>query len=147
MNHPIKSEIYKSTDCMEDLPYNDINSLINKLMDPDGFVRMQAREVLGCLGIPAIPALINALPDANSKFRWEVIKVLECIQNPTAIPILVEQLKDDSAGIRWATSNALVGMHREALPAIFSALVHDFDCIGYLRVRTTSYMCLRMMAN
>jgi hypothetical protein len=66
MNRPIKSEIYKTTDCMEKSPYNDLNSLINKLSDPDGFVRMQAREVLCCLGTPAISALIMTLPDSNS---------------------------------------------------------------------------------
>jgi hypothetical protein len=47
------------------------------------------------------------------------------------IPILVEQLKDDNAGIRWAASTALVGLRREGLSAIFTALVHDFDSIGF----------------
>jgi hypothetical protein len=42
----------------------------------------------------------------------------------------VKQLKDDNPGIRWAASNALIGMQHEALPAIFTALVRDFDCIG-----------------
>jgi HEAT repeat protein len=147
VNRPIKSEIYKTPDCMENFPYIDLNSLINKLMDLDGFVRMRAPEVLCCLGTPAIPALIKTLPDANSKLRWEVIKVLECIQDPTSISILVEQLKDDNAGIRRAASNALVGMQREALPAILAHSCVISIASGYVRVSTTFCMCLRMMAN
>ena len=130
MNNPVVSEIYKITDCTEDLPSNHIPSLIKQLSDPDGFIRSQARQVFCCIGVPAVPELINTLLNASPQLRWEVIKVLECIQDPAAIPILVEQLKDDHAGIRWAASNALVGMQRQALPAIFAALVHDFDSIG-----------------
>jgi HEAT repeat protein len=91
---------------------------------------MQGREVLCCIGTPAIPELIKTLSNANSQLRWEVIKVLECIQDPTTNPILVEQLKDDHAGIRWVASNALVGLQREVLPAILKALVGVFDSIG-----------------
>ncbi len=130
MNNPVVSEIYRITDCTEDLLYTNIPSLIKQLSNPDGFIRSQARQVFCCIGAPAIPELIKTVSNANSQLRWEVIKVLECIQDPTAIPILVEQLKDDHAGIRWAASNALVGMQRQVLPAIFAALVHDFDLIG-----------------
>lgn len=130
MNNPVVSEIYKTTDCTEDLLYTDIPSLIKQLSNPDGFIRSQARQVFCCIGASVIPELINTVSNANQELRLEVIKVLECIQDPASIHILVEQLKDDHAGIRWAASNALVGMQRQALPAIFAALVHDFDSIG-----------------
>lgn len=129
MNNPVISEIYKITDCTENLPYKDIPSLIAQLSNSDGSVRGKSREALRCIGAPAIPMLIKTLSNASTQLRWEVIKVLECIQDPAAIPVLVEQLKDDHAGVRWAASNALVGLHREALPAIFAALVHDFDSL------------------
>ena len=90
----------------------------------------QARQVFCCIGAPVVPDLINTVSNANPQLRWEVIKVLECLQDPTAIPILVEQLKDDHAGVRWAASNALIGLQRAALPVILNALVSDFDSIG-----------------
>ncbi len=130
MNNPVVSEIYKITDCIEDLLYTDIPSLIKQLGNSDGFIRSQARQVFCCIGASAIPELIKTVSIANPQLRWEVIKVLECLQDPTAIPTLVEQLEDDHAGTRWAASNALVGMQRRALPAIFAALVQDFDSIG-----------------
>ena len=130
MNTPIISQINKITDCTHDLPYSDIPSLIKQMSDTDGFMRMQAREALCCIGTQAIPELIKILSNANPQLRWEVIRVLECIQDPAAIPILVEQLKDDHAGVRWAASNALIGLQRAALPVILNALVSDFDSIG-----------------
>jgi HEAT repeat protein len=129
MNNPVISEIYKTTDCTEDLPYTDIPSLIKQLSDPDGFIRMQAREVLICIGGPAIPELLRTLSDAKLELRWQIIKILEGISAPSTIPVLVEQLKNENAGVRWAASNALIGLQRESIPTLLEALVQDFDCI------------------
>ncbi len=90
---------------------------------------MHAREVLICLGAPALPDLINTLSDANPQLRWQIVKVLEGIQDPTTIPVLVDQLKNDNAGVRWAASNALIGLERRALPALFEALMRNIDSI------------------
>ena len=129
MNNPVISEIYKINDCMQGLPYSDVPSLIKQLSNPDGSIRHQAREILICFGRPAIPELVKTLSDAHLELRWQIIKILEGISDPFTIPVLVEQLKNDNAGVRWAASNALIGLHREALPALLEALVHDFDSI------------------
>ena len=106
MNDPVISQINKITDCTDDLPNNDIPSLIKQLRHSDGFVRMQAREVLICIAAPAVTDLIHTLSNANSQLRWQVITVLDGIHNPAAVHVLVEQLKDDNAGIRWASADA-----------------------------------------
>jgi hypothetical protein len=77
MNNPVISEIYKTTDYMDDLPYNDITSLIKHLSDSDGFTRIQARDVLSPIGTPVVPKLIKVLSNANTQLRWEVTKVLD----------------------------------------------------------------------
>jgi HEAT repeat protein len=130
MNTQVISEIYRIHDCTEDFPDSNISSLIEHLSDSDGSTRMLAREALSCIGSPAVAELIQALYAANVQLRWEIIKVLECIQDPTTIPILVEQLRDEHAGIRWAAANALIGSKRDAIPAIMNALVHDFDSLA-----------------
>ncbi len=127
MNSPIISQINRVTDCQEDLPSYSISTLITKLEDPNGYTRLRAREILTCLGGPAIPELLQALSDADTSLRWEIIKVLEGIQNVNTIPILVEQLKNEHAGVRWAASNALVGFKRQAVPAILEALMAASD--------------------
>lgn len=129
MNSPIIFQINRNTDCMEDFPYKDTQSLINQLSSNDGFMRIQAREALTCIGKPVILQLVKTLSDANIQLRLEIIKVLEGISDPTTIPILVEQLKYDRAGVRWAAANALIGMGRDAIPALLEALMRDFDSI------------------
>jgi HEAT repeat protein len=127
MDNKIVSQINQITDCIGDLPYDDVQSWINQLSSQNGFQRTQAREVLSCIGSPAIPELVSALDRADTQLRWEIIKVLEIIQEPSTIPVLVAQLRDDNAGVRWAASNALLGFRREALPALFQELTHGCD--------------------
>jgi len=129
MNSPIISQYNKITDCTDDLPYKDIPSLIKQLSDTDGFVRMQAREVLTCIGAPAVTELIHTLSTANSQLRWQVIKILDGIQDPAAARVLVEQLKDDNAGVRWAASDALIALRRDAIPPLLETLIRDFDSL------------------
>lgn len=131
MNSPVISQYNQTTDCTDDLPYKDIPSLIKQLSDPDGFVRMQAREVLTCIGAPAVAELIHSLPSANSQLRWQIIKILDGIQDPAAAHVLVEQLKDDNAGIRWAASDALIALRRDAVPPLLETLMRDSDSLWF----------------
>jgi HEAT repeat protein len=129
MNTSVISQINRTKDCMDDLPFKDTQSLINQLSSTNGINRMQAREALTCIGNPALLELLKTLSTADLQLRWEIIKVLEGISDPTTIPILVEQLKYEHAGVRWAAANALIGMGRDSIPSLLEALIHDFDSI------------------
>ncbi len=129
MNNPVISQINQVLDCTDDFPYTDLPALIEHLNDKDGFVRMQVREILSCMGGSIIPDLVKKLSTADTQQRWEIIKVLECIQDPSSARILVEQLKDDHAGVRWAASNALIGLGRDAIRPLLEALTRDFDSL------------------
>ncbi len=142
MNSPLISQINRTTNCTEDLPFTDIQSLIHQLSNADGYTRIQAREALTCIGKPALVELIKTLSIANTQLRWEIIKVLEGISDSTTIPILVEQLKFEHAGVRWAAANALIGMGRESIPALLESLVRDFDSIW---LRQSAHHILHVM--
>ncbi|HEX9090589.1 MAG TPA: HEAT repeat domain-containing protein [Anaerolineales bacterium] len=129
MDTPVMSNISKTTDCMDDIPYTDIPGLIKKLGDVDGFICMHAREILICIGKPAVAALIDILSDDNSQMRWQAIKVLESIQDNRAAPALVARLKDENAGVRWAASDALIALRRAAIPVLLESLVCDLDSL------------------
>ena len=92
MDNSIISQINQLTDCIDDLPYQDVQSWIKQLSNPNGFNRTQARDVLSCIGTLAIPELVLAIEKADNNLRWEIIKVLEIIQDPSTIPVLVDQL-------------------------------------------------------
>ncbi|NJD58027.1 MAG: hypothetical protein C3F13_13960 [Anaerolineales bacterium] len=127
MNNSIVSRINRTADCMEELPRANVGTLITQLRVPNDSDRLQAREILTCIGAFAIPELLNTLTTADTQLRWEIIKVFEGIQNTNTIPALVEQLKNEHAGVRWAASNALLGFRRQAIPALLEALMRDAD--------------------
>ena len=129
MDSRVISQINQIVDCTGDLPFKDVPSLIKELSNPNRLISMGAREALSCIGKSAVPELVKTLSTADIELRLQIIKVLENIQDANSIPILVEQLKNDHAGVRWAASTALIGLKRDAIPALLSALTHDFDSL------------------
>jgi HEAT repeat protein len=131
MDSTIFNQKGQISDCTDDLPYKDIPSMIKQLNNPDNTIRLEMRDVLSCIGAPAVPELLKTMAKADTNMRWQIIKIFDTIQDPSTIPILMNQLKDDDAEIRWAASNALINLRRTALPALLEALTHDFDSIWF----------------
>jgi HEAT repeat protein len=129
MDSKIFSHASHISDCTDDLPNQDIRAMIKGLSSPDNSVRMEMRNVLTCIGAPAVPELLKAMEKADTNMRWQIIKVFESIRDPQTIPILMDQLDDDDAEVRWAASNALINLRRQVLPALFDALIHRIDSI------------------
>jgi len=127
MTTPVISQFNQVDDCADETSPVSITSLIKQLEDKDRFIRLQARETLVCIGEAAVSELVKTLETANTSLRWQIIKILECIQDPETAPILVEQLKDDDAGVRWAASDALIALREQAIPSLLKALIKDFD--------------------
>jgi len=133
-----------NANCSDDLTEKDVPSLVNKLSNPDAFIRTDARDALSCIGPPALPELLNAMANANTQLRWQIIKIFDCIQDPSTIPILMNHLKNESAEIRWAASNALINFRREVIPPLLDGLTHDF---GSLWFRQSAHHILRVLSN
>jgi HEAT repeat protein len=129
MGSTISSEFNQITDCTDDFPYKDIASLIKQLGNSNSLIRLEAREILSCLGAAALPELLQLMPNANTQLRWQIIKIFDAIQDPATIPLLLQELKDDNAELRWAASNALINMRRDAILPLLEALTHDFDSL------------------
>jgi HEAT repeat protein len=131
--YSIYSQIHKTSDCGEDNTPDMIAVLVNQLHATNGITRMQAREKLICIGKPAVPALVRALSSDDPQLRWQVVKVLDDIRDISAIPNLVESLKDESESVRWTASTALLKYKRATLPYIFQALMRDSDSVWLRR--------------
>jgi len=140
------SRVYSHTtdiaNCADDLAHKDIPSLISQLTNPDSLIRNEAHDALSCIGAPAVPELLKALPNADNKLRWQIIKIFDTIQDPTTIPILMKQLMDNNAEIRWAASNALLNLRRVAIPPLLEALTRDFDSVW---LRQSAHHILRVL--
>jgi len=129
MDSRVFSHAPKISDCTENLPHRDIPSLIKQLSNPDSLKRNEAHDILSCIGASAVPELLKALSTKDNKLRWRIIKIFDTIQDPSTIPILMTQLMDDNAEIRWAASNALLNLRRAAISPLLEALTRDFDSI------------------
>jgi HEAT repeat protein len=129
VNDPVISDIQNVSGCTDEFSDSDIPSLIKFLGDADGFIRMHARKSLICTGKPTVPALINSLSEADPQMRWQVIKVLEGIKDPSTAPVLVTYLVDENTGVRWAASEAMIALGKAALPPLLEALLHDYDSL------------------
>ena len=142
MDSSPSSRLGKTTDCVDDFASKDIPTLIKQLSNSDSLIRMEARDILSCIGAPALPELLKILPDANTQLRWQIIKLLDNIKDPSTIPILLHELKDENAELRWAASNALINLRRELILPLLEALTHDFDSLWF---RQSAHHILRVL--
>jgi len=106
-----------------------ISSLIADLHEGDGLKRQKARNSLIYLGRKAAPALIEVVEKERGPARWEAIEALVTIGDPDAADILVDTLRDEDVGIRWAAANALIKLNRAAVEPLLKALTKYFDSI------------------
>ncbi len=110
-----------------------IDCLVAELGVSDGVVRWNARERLGQIGKPAVPALIQALASPDEGVRWEAAKALGQLRDPRAAPALVDALEDWAPGVRWLAAKGLIALGSDALVALLQALEKCADNL-WLRV-------------
>lgn len=84
---------------------NTINDLIEVLRDGESADRMAAAEILAALGSAALPALSNALGDADPRLRMWAAYTLGMGGDVKSVPALTRALDDGDPGVaRWAAA-------------------------------------------
>jgi HEAT repeat protein len=108
---------------------NEINftmkNLIALLSSSDDLARTRACKSLIATGRAAVPLLVEALENSNYLGRWEVIKALGEIGDPTAAPALVRALEDKKFEVRWVAAEGLTKMDIAGLKTLLQALIKD----------------------
>jgi HEAT repeat protein len=102
----------------------EIQTLINKLKNPNSDIRLSAAEALSKIGPAAIPALIKTFKDENDNVRKYAAEALGKI-GPAAVPALVEALKDQDKYVRKYAAYALRridSVAKTAVPVLIQAL-------------------------
>jgi HEAT repeat protein len=106
----------------------DVPALAKALTQADARVRIEAAEDLGRIGRPAAAALPALVPlsekDPDPLVRLEAAKAVASIdpKNETALPILVEALRDRTPRVRKRAAECLGDLGAGAAPAV-AALV------------------------
>jgi HEAT repeat protein len=105
----------------------EIEKHIQELGSEDIHEREQARYLLIDAGNEATPLLLEVLKTGGERKRWEAAKLLGEIRDPAAAEALVEALVDQSIGVHWAASEALIAIGQAAIIPLLNGLIHHFD--------------------
>jgi bilin biosynthesis protein len=101
-----------------------INRLVEGLGDPRGVVRLQFAEILGEIGEPVTPFLVEALRHhLDVVVRRAAAKTLTIIADPSAVPPLLQAfLHDEDTVVRGSSAGALARTGATAAPALLDIL-------------------------
>ena len=114
-----------------------IQNLMSALRSENIDVRGQATEVLGKIGLEAVPALIKALKDGDKIVRSSTAEALIKIgpEAKAAVPALIETLNDKDGYVRRRAADALgkIGSGaKAAVPALIETLKDEDEWVRAL---------------
>jgi HEAT repeat protein len=84
--------------------------LISVLSDPSPFLARTASDSLHRLGVPAVPALSEALKHQDAQTRGLAARALALIADKSSIPALFHALEDDSTVVQYWADEGLERM-------------------------------------
>jgi HEAT repeat protein len=105
----------------------DIQKRLVELEDDDIKIRDTARLHLATLGQVAVPDLVHQLKTDKEPCRREAAKILGEIQDESAADALVEAFLDESIGVGWAASKALIKYGHRAIIPLLEGITRHFD--------------------
>jgi len=110
------------------LPPSDadaIEKMVAGLGDPRGLMRLTFAESLGVVGKAAVPSLCRALSSHESvTVRRAAAKTLTLIEDPRALPVLLEALRGDpDPVVQGSVVGAMAAVGAEAIPLLLDVLI------------------------
>jgi len=105
----------------------ELSNLIDKLGEKDIHARERARYRLVGAGKDAIHPLLEMLKSPNTNERLEAVRLLGRIGDKSVAEPLVEALIDESMGVHWAASDALIGLGGWTIMPLLEGLEKHFD--------------------
>jgi len=104
-----------------------VDFLIPRFRDEEEEIQKRAAIALIQIGDPAVPALISVNDSERGLIRlWSTVALGE-IQNPSAVPKLIERLNDEEESVSLEAQKALVNIGKPGVPALFDTLVQNPD--------------------
>jgi HEAT repeat protein len=119
-----------------------ITKYLLELEDDDIHVRDAARWALASFGEETVPALVHQLKTDKEFCRREAAIILGKIHEESAADDLVEALLDDSIGVEWAASEALIKYGPAAILPLLEGITRHF---GSERFRRGAYHVLHAL--
>ncbi|MFN6571135.1 HEAT repeat domain-containing protein [Dendronalium sp. ChiSLP03b] len=113
-----------------------ISPIVEKLIDNNARVRLEAHDALVSIGSPAVPALIDVLKNPDFNIRWRAAWVLGDMASEAnlAVGALAEALQDEDAQVRMYAALALGEIGKAAKPAVPTLMAALQDKEEYVRI-------------
>lgn len=97
--------------------------LLAGLRDARPALSAEAAHLLGMLGEPAIPTLLEAARSPEAGARWQALRLLGSFHDQRALPVLVQFLADNDYSVAWMAARALAGMGTPVVRPILHLLI------------------------
>lgn len=123
----IEAQTQLNTDSFDATNERLIVQLVEGFNDTRGMKRLAFAEILGRVGKPATPALIDGLANhENPVVRRACAKTMTLIADPTTIPTLVNALlTDEDTVVHGSAVGALAVMGEAAAPVLLDIVASD----------------------
>ena len=121
-----------------------IESLIDDLAGEDISKRSRAHRALVREGSNAVPALVELLKSPYERVRWEAVRTLSDINEPSSTAALVTVLDDEIRDVRWSAADGLIAHGEESIVPVIANLIGRPASV---RVRLASAHVLRAFLN
>ncbi|HTK82879.1 MAG TPA: HEAT repeat domain-containing protein [Bacteroidota bacterium] len=100
-----------------------MNSLTDDLASSDMATRSRAHRALVRQGSNAVYALTELLKSPYERIRWEAVRTLSEIHEPSATAALVTVLDDEVRDVRWLAADGLIARGEEAIKPVVLSLI------------------------
>jgi len=121
-----------------------VDALITDLASKNGQTREAARTSLVSIGKTTVPFLLPLLNNRKHQIRWEAVKALGEIKDPTAIDGLLQALTDEEFAVRWLAAEGLVSLGSQVVVPLLQALIQIQETASVL-LRDGAHHILRAL--
>ncbi len=110
----------------------EVQQLLKNLGSKNGIEREKARGELVAKGKNMVDYLTGLLNHPKHIYRWEALKTIKEIGDPSSIPLFIQSLEDDESDIRWIAAEGLIKMGVQSIKPLLKILIEKSGSIFIL---------------
>jgi len=108
--------------------------------------REKAHQQLLRIGKSAVQPLVGELKNPNRWVRWEAVRALQQVADPSTANALADSLEDIDFDVRWVAAQTLAALQHDGLIALLRNLSDRTTARGSER-RLTTYFATNLIKN
>lgn len=119
----------ETTDIDMEIKEEEVKKLVSKLSDKEWLTRHNSRKALEKIGKPALKYLEEIAESIDYNTRWEAIKTIGDISDPSSVYILTNAMIDPNVDIRWLAAEGLIEMGENSVVPLLKTIIKNYDSV------------------